>query len=107
MPKGSWREFDDPQKTALTNQTPSNTSQSERKVRVQKMRNGKKGKTVTIISGLELAQDELRELLKTLKTKCSTGGTVKESYIELQGDHVAITLAMLLKKGYQPKKSGG
>ena len=107
MSKGGWHEFDDPQQTAITNKGSSKCSKEERKVRVQKMRNGKKGKTVTVIRGLELAHAELKELLKTLKKLCSTGGTIKERDIELQGDHVEVTLALLIQKGYRPKKSGG
>jgi translation initiation factor 1 len=46
----------------------------------------KKGKTVTVISGLVLTDDDLKALAKLLKTSCGTGGTVGNAEIELQGD---------------------
>ena len=45
------------------------------------------GKTVTIIEGIDSADIDLNDIAKTLKTKCATGGTVKDKRIELQGDH--------------------
>lgn len=46
----------------------------------------KKGKIVTLITGLVLSDNDLKELLKRLKTSCGTGGTVSNTGIELQGD---------------------
>lgn len=43
------------------------------------------GKLVTIVEGLRGIN--LNELAKKLKTKCASGGTVKNNAIELQGDH--------------------
>lgn len=45
------------------------------------------GKTVTIIEGIDSADIDLNDIAKTLKTKCATGGTVKDKKIELQGNH--------------------
>ena len=44
----------------------------------------RKGKTLTIIKN---ADGDLKALAKTLKAKCSCGGSVKDDHIELQGDH--------------------
>lgn len=43
------------------------------------------GKMVTIIEGIK--DIDLNGIAKKLKTKCASGGTVKNNTIELQGDH--------------------
>jgi translation initiation factor 1 len=108
MPKGGWREFGDPPEPA-PRQRPETAAppRAERRVRVQRTRAGKGGKTVTAISGLELGEAEARALLKRLKAACGTGGTVREGGVELQGDHVAAALAELEAQGFRPKRAGG
>ncbi len=107
MPKGNWREFGDPAKEiGLPLETPIATK-SHMAVKVQKTSGGKKGKTVTVINGLEHENAHLRSLLKSLKRNCGTGGTLKGSSIELQGDQVAKIMDFLRDQGYCPKRSGG
>ena len=106
MPKGSWREFDDPS-TSRPDRPLSISSKSERNVYVQKTRGGKGGKTVTVITGLDLDDQEAKLLLKSLKARCGAGGTLKGESLELQGDQVVVVLELLRKEGYCPKKSGG
>jgi translation initiation factor 1 len=108
--KGGWREFEReggqrPECTARP--AAAGTPRAQRRVRVQRTRAGKGGKLVTAITGLEIAEAEARELLKTLKNRCGTGGTVKEGVIELQGDQVAAALAALEAAGFRPKQAGG
>ena len=76
-------------------------------VRVQRMRGGRGGKTVTIIRGLALNALDAKKLLKKLKIRCGTGGTLKNEDIELQGDQVQVVITELQKEGFNPKKSGG
>jgi translation initiation factor 1 len=76
-------------------------------LRVQASRKGRKGKTVTIISGFQTKPETLAELLKQLKTQCGSGGTVKEETIEIQGDHSQKLVELLTKLGYKAKISGG
>ena len=45
------------------------------------------GKIVTIIDGIDQGDIDLDELAKKLKTKCASGGTVKDGKIELQDEH--------------------
>jgi len=45
-----------------------------------------RGKIVTIVKPFYLAKSDLQSLLKTLKKKLGTGGTVKENTLEFQGD---------------------
>ena len=35
------------------------------------------------------------------------GGTARDGVIELQGDQVDLTLELLSKEGYRPKRAGG
>ena len=55
-------------------------------VRVYLETQGRKGKTVTIVAGLQHNPQTMEEIAKTLKQYCGAGGTVKEGKIEIQGD---------------------
>lgn len=76
-------------------------------VRISLDTKGRKGKGVTIITGLLLAEKELKMLGKELKKKCGVGGSIKNHNIEIQGDHRELLLNLLTNKGYKVKKSGG
>ncbi len=76
-------------------------------VRLHRETKGRKGKGVTLITGVSLDHDELRSLAKKLKQKCGSGGTVKNGVIEIQGDHRDMLMIELKKNGYTVKKSGG
>lgn len=47
---------------------------------------GRKGKQVTLITGFIGNKKDLEVLAKTLKTKCSCGGSIEDSTILIQGD---------------------
>jgi translation initiation factor 1 len=78
---------------------------------VARDRKRRKGKTVTVISGLHHNPEALRELLKNLQKALGAGGTVKEGEkgpeIEIQGDHRERAGALLIELGYKVKYSGG
>ncbi len=76
-------------------------------VRIQRETKGRKGKGVTLITGVPLAGDELKSLAKKLKQRCGTGGTIKNGVIEIQGDHRDLLLRLLQEKGWTVKKAGG
>ena len=76
-------------------------------VRIQRETKGRKGKGVTLITGVPLAGDELKKLAKKLKQKCGTGGTIKNSVIEIQGDHRELLLTELKKFNWTVKIAGG
>jgi translation initiation factor 1 len=76
-------------------------------VRVGRETAGRKGKGVTVISGLPLAGDAMDELASRLKRKCGSGGTVKDGRIEIQGDHRDALVAELTAQGFRVKRSGG
>lgn len=76
-------------------------------VRLRHETKGRKGKGVTVISGVPLAASALQQLGKQLKARCGCGGTVKDGVIEIQGEHVALLMAELQQRGWQVKRSGG
>ena len=76
-------------------------------VRVGRETKGRKGKGVTVITGVPLAGDALEELATRLKKRCGSGGTVDGGMIEIQGDHRDTLVAELGKLGYSVKRSGG
>ena len=57
-------------------------------VRVSRQTKGRKGKGVTIITGVPLSGDELKKLAAHLKQKCGCGGTVKDGTIEIKEDGI-------------------
>jgi len=71
------------------------------KINISKQKNGKKGKTITLIRGLG-TEDEilLKELLKKIKVFCGTGGTFNDNNIQLQGDMVSKSFEFLRKEGF-------
>jgi translation initiation factor 1 len=76
-------------------------------VRVGRETKGRKGKGVTVVTGVPLEGVELADLAKQLKSTCGAGGTVKNGSIEIQGDHRDRVVAELQKHGWNVKKSGG
>lgn len=57
------------------------------------------GKIVTLVSGIE-SKERAKELAKILKRKLACGGTVRETEIELQGNHRQKIKEILLNEGY-------
>lgn len=76
-------------------------------VRVSLDTKGRKGRGVTVLSGILLKNNELKGLAKELKKKCGVGGAVKDGNIEIQGDHRELLLKILTEQGYKVKRSGG
>jgi translation initiation factor 1 len=76
-------------------------------VRIGRTTKGRKGKGVTVITGIPLDDGALKQVAKTLKQKCGSGGTVKAGTIEIQGDHRDVLMAELKGMGYTVRRSGG
>lgn len=76
-------------------------------VRIQRQTSGRKGKGVSVITGLDLDDNELNKLAAELKKKCGCGGSVKDGEIEIQGDKREFLKQLLESKGYKVKLSGG
>ena len=64
----------------------------------------RRGKVVTIVKPFYLEKKELQALLKTLKKKLGTGGTLKEDSLEFQGEIAGILRGYLEELGYRFKK---
>jgi translation initiation factor 1 len=101
-----YREFGNENSAAVERAVPE-LPPSQQNLRVQASRKGRKGKTVTVITGFQAKPETLAALLKQLKTQCGTGGTVKENEIEIQGDHKEKLVQILTQLGYKAKISGG
>jgi len=82
-------------------------SKGDGMVRVGRETKGRKGKGMTVVTGVPLHPEGLRDLAKQLKQKCGTGGTVKDGKIEIQGDHRDLLVTELQAMGYTVKRSGG
>lgn len=76
-------------------------------VRVSRSTKGRKGKTVSIVTGVPGDEDALRALAGELKRRCGTGGAVKDGAIEIQGDHRDTLVAELETRGFRVKRAGG
>lgn len=73
-------------------------------VRVQRTRTGRKGKTVTLVTGVP--RDDADALGRELKRLCGSGGAVKDGVVEIQGDHRDRIVAHLQGR-YRVKAAGG
>jgi len=74
-------------------------------LRIEKQ--GRSGKTVTVIDGLPKLNIFLKDLTKTLKNACGSGGTFslegKEGIIEIQGDKRELVRKLLEEQGIKTK----
>lgn len=76
-------------------------------MRVLRETKGRKGKGVTLVTGLGLPDEEMAALGRELRQRCGSGGTVKNGAIEIQGDHRDQVVVLLGAKGIKAKKAGG
>ena len=103
----AYREFGSESNSASFERAVPELPPNQQNLRVQASRKGRKGKTVTVISGFQCTSETLAKLLKQLKTQCGSGGTVKDDTLEIQGDHAQKLLQLLTQLGYKAKISGG
>ncbi len=75
--------------------------------RVSRDSKSRKGKTVTLVTGLALDDTGLQKLTGELKRLCGAGGAVKDGVIEIQGDHRDAVFEYLKKMGLKVKIAGG
>lgn len=58
------------------------------------------GKILTLIEGIDKHQVNIKDVARQLKSKLACGGTVKDSTIELQGNHKEAVKKILLSLGF-------
>ena len=102
----AYQEFGNVDNSALERAVPD-LPPNQQDLRIQATRSGRKGKTVTVVTGFQHKPETLTKLLKKLKSQCGSGGTVKDNSLEIQGDHKQKLLATLTELGYKAKISGG
>ncbi|SFM37878.1 translation initiation factor 1 [Marinobacter zhejiangensis] len=76
-------------------------------VRVSRETKGRKGKGVTLVTGIPLGDAELKAFAKVMKARCGTGGTVKDGVVEIQGDQRDVLVPLLQAEGWVVKRAGG
>jgi translation initiation factor 1 len=79
----------------------------QQKLKVLLDKKARKGRIVTIIDGFVGQDDDLQNLAKTLKQKCSVGGSAKDGEILIQGDFKNKIFEILKSLDYQVKLVGG
>ena len=70
-------------------------------------RKKRKGKSVTLVEGFIGTNDDLKDLAKTIKSKCGVGGSAKDGEIIIQGELKQKVADILIKLGYKVKLAGG
>jgi translation initiation factor 1 len=76
-------------------------------VRIRRETAGRRGSAVTTLNGVVGTEAELKALTKKLKRLCGSGGTLKGTIIEIQGDHREKLATVLNEQGYTIKMAGG
>lgn len=63
----------------------------------------RRGKPVTLVGRFFISEKEKKDILKMLKTKLGCGGTIKNEWIEIQGDKKDKIKDILIKDGWKFK----
>ena len=83
------------------------TDQGDGIVRLHRETKGRKGKGVTLVKGLILAEDDLSQLAKKLKNAFGVGGSIKAGVIELQTANRDRVKVLLEEMGHTVNLAGG
>ncbi len=92
---------DDKPKEVDTANLPANAQ----KLSVRKEKKGRGGKTVTVVEGYKGNPQTLEALCKKVKQQCGVGGSVDRKTFIIQGDKADQVVKILIKEGYNAKKT--
>jgi translation initiation factor 1 len=76
---------------------------NQQKLRVKLDTKQRAGKVVTLVEGFVGKTEDLETLGKTIKTKCGTGGSVKDGMVIIQGDYKTKIVLLLQQLQYHVK----
>ncbi|MFI5401003.1 MAG: translation initiation factor [SAR324 cluster bacterium] len=86
---------------------PAEIVPSRTRLRLSLESKGRRGKSVTIVSGLPAHPAYCQALLSQLKAHCGAGGALKDGALEIQGDQRNKVQAYLERLGFQVSRAGG
>lgn len=69
-------------------------------------RKRRRGKTVTLVTGIHLPPRDMEDLARRLRRACGAGGTLDNGTFELQGDQRDRVQEYLSKLGVQVRRAG-
>ena len=81
-------------------------AEKQQNLRVSIDKKQRAGKQVTLVTGFVGTEEDLKELGKTIKSKCGVGGSTKDGEIIIQGNFREKIVELLNKLGYKAKASG-
>jgi translation initiation factor 1 len=98
--------------SSLTDSSPQIVAKTAKKNRgrvdILRVKAGRGGKTVTVVKNfIGIGLPEKEQLAKAMRRACGTGGTVKGSQIEIQGDQRAEVARILTEANFRPVFAGG
>lgn len=86
-------------------EAPSNLPANAQKLSVRKEKKGRGGKTVTVVEGYQGNPQTLESLCKKVKQQCGVGGSVDRKTFIIQGDKADQVVKILIKEGYNARKT--
>ena len=86
---------------------PAEIVPSRTRLRLSLESKGRRGKSVTVVSGLPANSAYGAALLRQLKAHCGAGGALRDGALEIQGDQRDRVQAYLERLGFQVKRAGG
>lgn len=90
-----------------TEETEETIDFSKQKLYVSIDRKNRGGKEVTLVEGFQGTDEDLKDLGKTLKSKCGVGGSAKDGEIIVQGNFRDKVMDILKGMGFQVVRKGG
>ena len=101
LPEG--KANDDTSKDNTVLRTQSEVSQQKSPLHVLIEKKGRGGKTATIVEGFEIDDNEIDEIVRTLRKKLSTGGSARGGEILIQGERKDDVIRLLKEMGFKVK----